>query len=299
MRRKKKIENPNMKPIPRIWHASPFVMLVCWPLLMGVVIIPTMFVIGYSAYGVCYLIDSVQWFSKNCIGNVYGRGVFVAMAISIYWIFKIVIKINDYKSKDKIDRERRKKESEMLAIENLELSAELKRVISEKGRNHPKTGFAYHLLGENLEQMGNRQAALEAFRAELEVFRTTLGEKSFGATRASECIADLVNKSCVSSEEKSVPVKNTGVSCTGLAIWILATSVFILFGAGALLFVCFIAIVGGILFSTLVRHFLKSSTTLSLERKESFEELAFLVGTLVPAGFFLFICFQGWVQGRL
>lgn len=285
--------------MPRVWNYSPFEMFVCWPLVMGVVIIPTMFVIGYFSLGVCYLIESVQWFFKNCIGNVYGRGVFVAIAISIYWIFKIVIKINDYKSKDKIDRERHKKESEMLAIENLELSAELKRVILEKGRNHPKTGFAYHLLGENLEQMGNRQAALEAFRAELEVFRTTLGEKSFGATRASECIADLVNKSCVSSEKKSVPVKNTGVSCTGLAIWISATSVFILFGAGASLFVCFIAMFGGFLCSILLRDFLKSSTTLSFKRKESFEEVAFLVGALVPAGFFLFICFQGWVQGRL
>lgn len=288
-----------MKPIPRIWHASPFVMLVCWPLLMGVVIIPTMFVIGYSAYGVCYLIDSVQWFSKNCIGNVYGRGVFVAMAISIYWIFKIVIKINDYKSKDKIDRERRKKESEMLAIENLELSAELKRVISEKGRNHPKTGFAYHLLGENLEQMGNREAAVEAFRAELEVFRATLGEKSFGATRASECLADLANKSCVSSGEESVPVKNIRSIVSGLAIWILAILVFVLFGLGALLFVCSIATFGGFLCLTSARAFLKSSTTLSFERKESIEEAALLVGALVPAGFYLFFCFQCWAQGRI
>jgi len=288
-----------MKPMPRIWNDSPFVMFVCWPLTMGVVIIPTMFVIGYFALGVGHLIESVQWFCKNCIGNIYGRGVCVALIIFLFWILKTVIKINRLRKKDKIDRELRNKESELLAIENLELSAELKRVILEKGRNHPKTGFAYHLLGENLEQMGNRQAAVEAFRAELEVFRTTLGEKSFGANRASECIADLVNKSCVSSEEKSVPVKNTGVSCKGLAIWILATSVFILFGAGALLFVCFIAMFGGFLFSTLVRDSLKSSTTLSFKRKESFEEVAFLVGALVPAGFYLFICFKGWLEGKI
>lgn len=274
-------------------------MYVCWPLLMGVTIIPTMFVIGYFGLGVCNLIEWIQWFSKNCKGTIYSRGVCVVVVISLYWIFKTVIKINDYKSEDKIDRELRKKELEILARENLELSAELKRVILEKGRNHPKTGFAYHLLGENLEQMGNRQAAVEAFRAELEVFRTTLGEKSFGATRASECIADLVNKKCVSSEEKSVPVKNTGVSCTGLAIWILATSTFILFGAGVLFFGCYLAMFGGFLCWILVRDFLKSFTTLSFQRQESFEGAALLVGALVPAGFFLFICFQRWVQGRL
>ena len=287
-----------MEPIPRIWHASPFVMFVCWPLTMGVVIIPTMFVIGYFALGVCYLIESVQWFCKNCIGNIYGRGVCVALVIFLCWILKTVVKINRLRIKDKFDRELRKKNAELLT-RNLELSAELKRVISEKGRNHPKTGFAYHLLGENLEQMGNREAAVEAFRAELEVFRATLGEKSFGATRASECLADLANKSCVSSGEESVPLKNIGSIVAGLAIWILAILVFVLFGLGALLFVCSIATFGGFLCLTSARDFLKSSTTLSFERKESIEGVALLVGALVPAGFYLFFCFQCWAQGRI
>ena len=71
MYQKKKIENPNMKPIPRIWNDHPFVMLVCWPVTVGVVIIPTMFAVGYFALGVCYLLEFIRFLSSSLIQNIW------------------------------------------------------------------------------------------------------------------------------------------------------------------------------------------------------------------------------------
>ena len=59
-----------------------------------------------------------------------------------------------------------------------ELQANLLRVIEEKGRNHPDTGYAYRELGKNLEALGQREQAREVHLQEREIFRETLGAAS-------------------------------------------------------------------------------------------------------------------------
>jgi len=59
-----------------------------------------------------------------------------------------------------------------------ELQANLLRVIEEKGRNHPETGYAYRELGKNLEALGQREQARQAHLQEREIFRETLGVAS-------------------------------------------------------------------------------------------------------------------------
>ena len=59
-----------------------------------------------------------------------------------------------------------------------ELQADLIRVIEEKGRNHPETGYAYRELGKNLEALGQREQARQVHLQELEIFRATLGAAS-------------------------------------------------------------------------------------------------------------------------
>jgi hypothetical protein len=59
-----------------------------------------------------------------------------------------------------------------------ELQTNLIRVIEEKGRNHPETGYAYRELGKNLEALGQREQARAVHLQEREIFRETLGAAS-------------------------------------------------------------------------------------------------------------------------
>ena len=60
----------------------------------------------------------------------------------------------------------------------VELQANLLRVIEEKGRNHPETGYAYRELGKNMEALGQREQARQVHLQEREIFRETLGASS-------------------------------------------------------------------------------------------------------------------------
>jgi len=59
-----------------------------------------------------------------------------------------------------------------------ELQANLLRVIEEKGRNHPETGYAYRELVKNMEALGQREQARQLHLQEREIFRETLGAAS-------------------------------------------------------------------------------------------------------------------------
>jgi len=61
---------------------------------------------------------------------------------------------------------------------NGELQTNLIRVIEEKGRNHPETGYAYRELGKNMEALGQREQARQVHLQEREIFRETLGAAS-------------------------------------------------------------------------------------------------------------------------
>ena len=82
----------------------------------------------------------------------------------------------------KVNRVREKKrladKVEALRQRNGELQANLIRVIEEKGRNHPETGYAYRELGKNLEALGLRDQARQVHMQEREIFRETLGAAS-------------------------------------------------------------------------------------------------------------------------
>ena len=82
----------------------------------------------------------------------------------------------------KVNRAREKKrladKVEALRQRNGELQANLIRVIEEKGRNHPETGYAYRELGKNMEALGQREQARLVHLQEREIFRETLGAAS-------------------------------------------------------------------------------------------------------------------------
>jgi hypothetical protein len=59
-----------------------------------------------------------------------------------------------------------------------ELQANVLRVIEEKGKNHPETGYAYRELGKNMEALGQREQARQVHLQEREIFRETLGAAS-------------------------------------------------------------------------------------------------------------------------
>ena len=59
-----------------------------------------------------------------------------------------------------------------------ELQSNLLRVMEEKGRNHPETGYAYRELGNNMEALGQREQARQVHLQEQEIFRETLGAAS-------------------------------------------------------------------------------------------------------------------------
>ena len=82
----------------------------------------------------------------------------------------------------KVNRAREKKrladKVDALRQRNGELQANLIRVIEEKGRNHPETGYAYRELGKNMEALGQREEARQVHLQEREIFRETLGAAS-------------------------------------------------------------------------------------------------------------------------
>ena len=82
----------------------------------------------------------------------------------------------------KVNRAREKKgladKVDALRQRTGELQANLLRVIEEKGRNHPETGYAYRELGKNLEALGQREQARQVHLQEREIFRETLGAAS-------------------------------------------------------------------------------------------------------------------------
>jgi len=82
----------------------------------------------------------------------------------------------------KVNRVREKKrlaeQVGALRKRTVELQANLLRVIEEKGRNHPETGYAYRELGKNLEALGQREQARQVHLQEREIFRETMGAAS-------------------------------------------------------------------------------------------------------------------------
>ena len=82
----------------------------------------------------------------------------------------------------KVNRAREKKgladKVDALGQRKVELQANLLRVIEEKGRNHPETGYAYRELGKNLEALGQREQARQVHLQEREIFRETMGAAS-------------------------------------------------------------------------------------------------------------------------
>jgi hypothetical protein len=82
----------------------------------------------------------------------------------------------------KVNRVREKRRSAVkvdgLRQRTVELQANLLRVIEEKGRNHPETGYAYRELGKNMEALGQREQARQVHLHEREIFRETLGAAS-------------------------------------------------------------------------------------------------------------------------
>ena len=82
----------------------------------------------------------------------------------------------------KVNRAREKKllddKVDALSKRTVELQANLIRVVEEKGRNHPETGYAYRELGKNMEALGQREQARQVHLQEREIFRETLGEAS-------------------------------------------------------------------------------------------------------------------------
>jgi hypothetical protein len=82
----------------------------------------------------------------------------------------------------KVNRAREKKrladKVDALRQRTGELQANLIRVMEEKGRNHPETGYAYRELGKNMEALGQREQARQVHLQEREIFRETLGAAS-------------------------------------------------------------------------------------------------------------------------
>jgi hypothetical protein len=82
----------------------------------------------------------------------------------------------------KVNRVREKKrladKVDALRQRTVELQANLLKVMEEKGRSHPETGYAYRELGKNLEALGQREQARQVHLQEREIFRETLGEAS-------------------------------------------------------------------------------------------------------------------------
>jgi len=79
----------------------------------------------------------------------------------------------------KVNRVREKKrladKVDALRQRTVELQANLLKVMEEKGRNHPETGYAYRELGKNMEALGHREEARQAYQKSREILEQTLG----------------------------------------------------------------------------------------------------------------------------
>jgi len=105
--------------------------------------------------------------------GTFGLDLSLGILLSIIGGLIVWGKVNRAREKkllaDKVDELRRR---------TGELQANLIRVIEEKGRNHPETGYAYRELGKNLEALGQREQARQVNMQEREIFRETLGAAS-------------------------------------------------------------------------------------------------------------------------
>jgi hypothetical protein len=75
--------------------------------------------------------------------------------------------------RQEVKREARRKDK--LWQETNRLQAEVLAKLADKGRLHPETGYAYQALGKNLEALGERERARQAYQQGREIFRETLG----------------------------------------------------------------------------------------------------------------------------
>jgi hypothetical protein len=75
--------------------------------------------------------------------------------------------------RQEVKREARRKDK--LWQENNRLQAEVLAKLADKGRLHPETGYAYQALGKNLEALGERGQARQAYQQTREILRETLG----------------------------------------------------------------------------------------------------------------------------
>jgi hypothetical protein len=112
----------------------------------------------------------------------------------------------------KVNRAREKKrladKVDALSKRTVELQANLIRVIEEKGRNHPETGYAYRELGKNMEALGQREQARQVHLQEREIFRETMGAASPEASYWGKL--DLEPPVLIHPKTKDVQVSRTG-----------------------------------------------------------------------------------------
>jgi hypothetical protein len=105
--------------------------------------------------------------------GTFGLDLSLGILLSIIGALVIWGKVNRAREKkrlaDKVDALRQR---------TGELQAKLLRVMEEKGRNHPETGYAYRELGKNMEALGQREQARQVHLQEREIFRETLGAAS-------------------------------------------------------------------------------------------------------------------------
>jgi hypothetical protein len=105
--------------------------------------------------------------------GTFGLDLSLGILLSVIGGLIILGKVNRVREKqrlaDKVDALRQR---------TGELQANLLRVIEEKGRNHPETGYAYRELGKNMEALGQREQARQVHLQEREIFRETLGAAS-------------------------------------------------------------------------------------------------------------------------
>jgi len=105
--------------------------------------------------------------------GTFGLDLSLGILLSVIGGLIIWGKVNRAREKkllaDKVDELRRR---------TGELQANLIRVIEEKGRNHPETGYAYRELGKNMEALGQREQARQVHLQERKIFLETLGAAS-------------------------------------------------------------------------------------------------------------------------
>jgi hypothetical protein len=105
--------------------------------------------------------------------GTFGLDLCLGMLLSVIGGLVIWGKVNRVREKKRLAEQ-----VGALRKRTVELQANLIRVIEEKGRNHPETGYAYRELGKNMEALGQREQARQVHLQEREIFRETLGEAS-------------------------------------------------------------------------------------------------------------------------